>query len=124
MDRVLLGFKRHMIPVPWPIFTRLVRKGATKAARAIGPLDDEQRRVHHFVVGDLPRIAEPMPPEHIAEALRMPLEQVVPIVDELERRKLFLFRPGGRDIVWAYPVTAASTPHHMAFSTGERIDAA
>ena len=39
MDRVLLGFKRHMIPVPWPIFTRLVRKGATKAARAIGPLD-------------------------------------------------------------------------------------
>lgn len=124
MDRVLLGFKRHMLPVPWGVFTRMARHEATKAASAFGNLDDDQRRVHHFVVRDLPRTAQPMPPEHIAKTLEMPLVQVIEIVDELESRKLFLFRPGGRDVVWAYPVTAASTPHHMVFESGERIDAA
>jgi len=41
-----------------------------------------------------------------------------------DRRLIFLFRPGGRDVVWAYPLTAAKTGHHMAFSIGERLDAA
>jgi hypothetical protein len=101
-----------------------MKAGANKTHRALGGLDDEQRRVHHFVVRDLPRLAEPMPPEHIAEALEMDLNRVIEIVDELERRLIFLFRSGGHDVVWAYPVTVAETPHWMAFSTGERLNAA
>ena len=30
MRRVLLGFKRHMVPIPWALFTRLVRREAGK----------------------------------------------------------------------------------------------
>ena len=48
---------------------------------------------------------------------------VVEILDELERRLIFIFRPGGRDVVWAYPVTAEPTPHHLDFSSGERFSA-
>ena len=124
METVLLGFKRHMLPIPQALFQRALKAGANKAHRVLGGLDDQQRRVHHFVVRDLPRLAEPMPPEHIASVLGMDLDRVIEIVDELERRLIFLFRPGGRDVVWAYPVTVAETPHWMAFSTGERLNAA
>jgi hypothetical protein len=36
----------------------------------------------------------------------------------------FLFRNEHGAVEWAYPVTAARTPHRVAFSTGERINAA
>jgi hypothetical protein len=124
VETVLLGFKRHMLPIPHALFRRAMKAGASKTRRVLGGLDDRQRRVHHFVVRDLPRLAKPMPPDHIAEALEMDLDRVIEIVDELERRLIFLFRPGGRDVVWAYPVTVADTPHWMAFSTGERLNAA
>ena len=124
MERVLFGFKRHMLPVPWFLFKKVVALEEKKTGRVLGNLDDQQRLVHHFVVRELPRTAVPMGPEYISEALGMPRDQVVPIVDELERRKIFLFRPGGREIEWAYPVTVAPTPHKVEFSTGERINAA
>ena len=124
MKTVLLGFRRHMVPIPEALFRRAAKSDAGKTHRLLGGLDDQQRRVHHFVVRDLPRLAEPMPPEHIAAALEMDVDRVIEIVDELERRLIFLFRPGGRDVVWAYPVTVAETPHWMAFSTGERLNAA
>ena len=124
METVLLGFKRHILPIPQALFRRAMKAGADKTYRVLGGLDDQQRRVHHFVVRDLPRLAEPMPPEHIANTLEMDLDRVIEILDELERRLMFLFRPNGRDIVWAYPVTVAETPHWMAFNTGERLNAA
>ncbi len=124
MQTVKLGFKRHMIPLPWSLFQRVVRREAATSGRVLGGLDEDQRRVHHFVVRDLPRLNAPMPPEHIAGALELSPSRVVEILDELERRLIFLFRPGGRDVVWAYPVTVAETPHHLEFSTGERLVAA
>ena len=124
MERVLLGLGRHMLPVPWPLFQKMLVKESKKTGHVLGDLDDDHRRVHHFVVRELPRTAVAMPPEHISESLGMPLERVEPIVDELERRKIFLFRPGGREVEWAYPVTVADTPHRVELSTGERINAA
>jgi len=51
-----------------------------------------------------------MAPELVAEALAVALVEVVFILDDLERRKIFLFRPGGREVAWAYPVTVEPTP--------------
>jgi len=124
MNRVLIGFKRHMIAVPWALFRRLVPRQAAQSRRVVGSLPDDHRRVHHYVVRELPRLGRPMPPELVAEALALPLAQVVSILDDLERRKIFLFRPGGRDVAWAYPVTVERTPHHLSFSSGEQLYAA
>jgi hypothetical protein len=124
MNRVLLGFKHYMVPVPWFLFIRMVRRQSVKTAAALGGLDDEQRRVHHFVVRSLPAIGKPMAPDFIAERLGMGEAAVVAILDELERRLIFLFRPGGREIVWAYPLSAEPTPHRLTFSTGEKLWAA
>jgi hypothetical protein len=124
MDRVLLGFKRQLVPIPWFVFTRVLRRGAAKTKKVLGGLDDEQRRVHHFVVRELPNLGKPMPPDFIADNLGVEQQHVIQILDELERRLIFLFRPGGRDVVWAYPVTAEQTPHRVTFSSGERLWAA
>ena len=124
MRRVLLGFKRHMVPIPWALFTRLVRRKLGKTAKTFGGLDEDHRRVHHFVVKNLPGLAKPMPPDFIADRLGLSISQVVRILDELERRLIFLFRPGGREVVWAYPITVEPTPHRVAFSSGERLWAA
>ena len=113
-----------MLPIPWALFTRVMRREASKTGRALGGLDDEHRRVHHFVVRELPRQGKPLAPEIVAAALDLPLARVIAILDELERRLIFLFRPGGREVVWAYPVTVAETPHRIAFSSGERLNAA
>ena len=124
MRRVLLGFNRRMIPIPWFVFTRILQHGAKKTKRILGGLDKEQRRVHRFVVKNLPSFARPMPPDYIADRLNLEKERVIQILDELEKRMIFLFRPEGHNIVWAYPVTAEPTPHKLAFSSGERIWAA
>jgi hypothetical protein len=124
MRRVVLGFKRCMVPVPWVLFTLILRREAKKTKRVLGGLDDDHRRVHHFVVKNLPNLARPMPPDFIANRLKVGETRVIQILDELEWRLIFLFRPGGRDVVWAYPITAEPTPHKLAFSSGERLWAA
>jgi hypothetical protein len=124
MNKVLLGFKRYMIPIPWFVFTRVLPREAQRTKRTLGGLDDEHRRVHHFVVRELPRLGAPMPPDYIAEGLELEESRVIEILDELERRLIFIFRPGGREVVWAYPVTAEPTPHKLTFSSGERLWAA
>jgi hypothetical protein len=124
MKKVLLGFKRRMLPIPWGLLRRAIPLEARKTNRALGGLNEEQRRVHHFVVRDLPRLGQPMSPEHVAAQLQMDETRVVEILDELERRLIYLYRPTGRDVVWAYPVTAEPTQHRLAFSSGERLWAA
>ena len=124
MRRVLLGHNKRMLPIPWFVFARLLRRGAGKTKTALGGLNDNQRLVHHFVVKNLPGYAKPMPPEYIAVSLEMDQTAVIDILDELERRLIFLFRPNGREVVWAYPVTAEPTPHKLSFSSGEKIWAA
>lgn len=124
MKRLLFGYKHHMLPVPWRLFRRMASIEAKKNRRTFGCLDDDQRRVHHFVVRELPGLARPMGPDFVARKLEMDIMRVEAIMDELERRKLFLYRPGGRDVEWAYPVTVVRTPHRVEFSSGEAIWAA
>jgi hypothetical protein len=124
MDTVLLGVRRSMIRLPWRLFQLGMRREARRTERAFGDLDEVSRRVHHFVVREMPSWRRPMPPQHIASSLGLSEERVTRILDDLERRMIFVYREGGPDVVWAYPVTAAETPHHMAFGSGERIDAA
>ena len=124
MKPVRLGIGRHMWPVPWFVFRRAAEMTARKTARRLADLDDVERRVHRYVVTELPRFGRPMPPEHVAEGLGMPLAEVEAVLGALERRLIFLYRPDGRDVVWAYPVTVERTPYPLTFSTGERLYAA
>jgi hypothetical protein len=123
-DNVLLGMGRHIIPVPPGLWHREVDSSAHRTRHDLDWLTPEHRRVHHHVVRELPRAGRPLAPEEIAAAVDLPLSRVQTILDDLEKHMTFLFRDAQSAVEWAYPVTAAPTPHRVTFSTGEQIYAA
>ena len=84
----------------------------------------EHHLVRNHVVRALPGVGRPLSPEQIGAAVGLATHRVVEILDGLERHLTFLYRDSTGAVTWAYPVTVDRTPHHLAFSTGERIDAA
>jgi hypothetical protein len=113
-----------MIPIPRFLWRRRVVREVPAIKGRLAFMSGEHHRVRDFVVRELPRIGEPLAPERIAKELSLPVTRIQEILDDLERRLVFLFRNGQGAVAWAYPVTSDPTPHHAAFSTGERLDAA
>ena len=112
-----------MVPVPECLFRPMVQRDTKKLSKR-PVLEPDERRVQHFAVREIPRRREPIAPEVFAEELDLSLDEVSLILDELERRMTFLCRRGGDDVVWAYPVTAAETPHQVRMDGGEAFSAA
>lgn len=122
--RLLIGLGRHMIPVPRMLWQWQVEKGAQRTKAHLGFMSEEHHLVREFAVRELPRVGEPLSPEFIAEELNLPVARVKSILDELDKHMTFVCRNTQGAVVWAYPVTAESTPHHVTFSTGEQLYAA
>ncbi len=123
-DNLLLGLGRHLLPIPRLVWQKQVADDAQHTRAALGFMSAEHHIVRNFVVRELPRVGKPLAPEFIAEKLGLPLARVISILDELEQHMTFLFRNEEGAVVWAYPVTAAKTPHCVTFSTGEQLYAA
>ena len=122
-DRVLLGVGRRMFPVPEFVFRPMVQRD-TKRLASRPELEPDQRRVQHFAVREIPRRRQAVAPEVFAAELDLPLDEVLQILDELERRMTFLCRRGGEDVNWAYPVTSDDTPHQVRIDGGAAFSAA
>jgi len=118
-DNLLLGVSRLMLPIPRFVWQRQVRGEAN-----LDFMSADHHRVRDFVVTEIPKAGKPLSPATIAQALDLPPDRLSAILDDLEKHMTFLFRNPQGEVEWAYPVTAACTPHHVAFSSGERIDAA
>jgi hypothetical protein len=121
---ILLGLGRFLLRIPRPIWHQEVARSARAAEKSLAFMTADHHKIRDFVVQELPRFAKPIPPETIAQSLNMEPEQVITILDELEKKLTFLYRNEDGDVEWAYPVTAAQTPHRVVFSTGEQIYAA
>ena len=119
-----LGLGRFMIPIPPCLLRKGVKLDAKKGRKSLGFMTPKHHLVRDFVVTEIPRRGESLSPEHIANELSLPRDELDVIVDELEENMVFLYRVDGENVTWAYPVTAEPTPHHMKFSTGENIYAA
>ena len=124
MNNLLLGIWRVLLPVPHPIWQRDVARSAKQLNSVRQGLSPAHCRVRDFVVRELPRYGRPLSPELIANQLDLPISQVQHILDELEKKKTFLFRNAQGAVTWAYPVTAVPTPHRVISSTGEQFFAA
>ena len=122
--RLLIGLGRRMVPIPRMLWQWRVRTGARGAGAALAFMSEEHHLVREFAVRELPNVGEPLSPEFIAEELDLPVARVKSILDELEKHMTFVCRNTEGAVVWAYPVTAETTPHRVTFSTGERVHAA
>jgi hypothetical protein len=118
-NSILLGMWRRTLPIPRAIWQSQVR----------GDVDLRfMTKAHHlvrdYVVRELLRVGEPLSPEFIARGVELPPDQVVGLLDDLERHMTFLYRNEEGAVHWAYPVTVDETPHRMRFSSGEQVNAA
>jgi hypothetical protein len=123
-DKLMLGLWRYMLKVPPFLWEKQISKAKKKFEAENGFTSEEHGLVHHFVVRELPSAGKPLSPEFVADRLNLSISRVKVILDDLEKRMTFLFRNKKGEVVWAYPVTVDKTPHHLTFSTGERLYAA
>lgn len=121
-NALLLGLGRSLIPIPAFIWQRQVKGNTGESPTAF--MTDDHQRVRDFVVTELPIAGQPLPPELIAACLNLPLDRTLAILDDLEKHLTFLFRNEAGAVEWAYPVTAAQTPHRFTANTGEALYAA
>jgi len=119
-DSLLVGLWRYLLPIPRPVWQKVVQGGLA----SLDFMSADHHRVRNFTVTELPKAGQPLEPEFIARALDLPLDRLLPILDELERRMTFLYRNERGAVTWAYPVTADVTPHRVTLSSGEQIYAA
>ncbi len=120
-NTLLLGVWRIMLNLPPALWQSTLVK-ETQSDLAFMTAD--HHLVRDFVVREMPRLNQPVSPETIATAVRLPLERVCSILDELEHGMTFLFRNSAGAVTWAYPVTVDQTPHQVTFSSGEKLYAA
>jgi hypothetical protein len=118
-DKLLLGIRRYVVPIPRVVWEPLVKAGGRKARASLSFMSEDHHRVRDFAVLELPRTGAPLSAAAIAKALDLSLARVGSILDDLEEHLTFLFRSDGENVTWAYPVTVEETPHHARFSSGE-----
>ncbi len=123
-DKILIGIWKYMIGIPPGLLKKRLPDRKKNFSAHIGFMTEELRRVHHFVVRELPYAAKPLAPSYIAQRLGISTERVIVLLDDLERHMTFLFRNSEGEVVWAYPVTVEKTPHRITFDTGEELYAA
>ena len=121
---ILMGRGRQIIKIPRKEWEKHLSTAPQHSETRLGFMSEEHHLVRYFVVRELPRIGEPIQPEFISQELNLPLAQTNAILDELEGNLFFLVRNEQGAVSWAYPVTVEDTPHHLTFSTGERLYAA
>lgn len=125
MDNTLLkGIWKYMMPVPPFLWERKINQMGQRAAARVAFMTADHHRVRNFVARTLPESGQPISMAAIAEALNLDPEQVITLVDDLERNKFFLFRNPRGDVAWAYPVTAEQTDHRAILPKGDRVYAA
>jgi hypothetical protein len=123
-NRIMLGLWRYIINVPPFLWKKQISAGKRKIEKIYGSIPDKYRTIHHFAVRELPYAGEPLTPEFISKRLDLTEDAVKAALDYLEEHMTFLYRNESGNVVWAYPVTVAKTPHKITFSTGEKLYAA
>jgi hypothetical protein len=124
-NKLMLGLWRHIIDVPPFLWKEKITQAKGEFEKEHGVLSGEKRIIHHFVVKELPdNGGRPLSPELISEKLDISVDRIDDALDYLEKRLTFLCRNEKGEVVWAYPLTAAKTPHRITFDTGEKLYAA
>jgi hypothetical protein len=123
-NKLLTGVWRYLVGVPPRLWEKQIEKARHKVKKSTRFMSPDHRRVHYFVVRELPRLGAPLAPETVSRELELTLERTVDILRDLEEHLTFLYRNMQGEVVWAYPVTVEKTPHRITFSSGESLYAA
>ena len=120
-ETILLGRDRHISEIPRATWEEHLAQVPHHTSSRLSFMSEEHHQIRYFVVKELPNRGKPLKPEIISQSLLLPLERVRAVLNELEQKLFFLVQNEQGAVSWAYPVTAEPTPHHLTFSTNERL---
>lgn len=123
-DSLRVGVGPALFPLPAWIWRRVVSRTARRLAAEVARVPDRQKRERDFAVSEIVRTGRPVEPEAIATGLDLPLDVVRTDLDDLDRRMIFLHRDPAGAVEWAYPVSAARTPHRVLWEDSREVRAA
>ena len=120
-EKILLGQDRQIDEVPRSMWEQHLDQIPLHIRTRLNFMTDAHHQVRNFVVTELVDRQKPIEPGVISEELKLPLQQVNFILEELERKLFFLVRNEQGAVAWAYPVTVELTSHRLVFNGGERL---
>ena len=123
-ETILLGRGHRILELPRKTWEQHLAQVPEHSKSTLGFMTEAHHQVRRFVVKELPGSGKPIEPQVIAQALKLPIDRVEALLDELQSKLFFLVRNEGGAVSWAFPVTVELTPHRLSFSTGERCYAA
>jgi hypothetical protein len=123
-ETILVGHRKQISSIPRSDWERELDDAPELIRRRLDFMSPDHHAVRNFVVREMPIRGQPISVDQISRALQLPVERTAGIVEDLEENLFFLARRKGPEVTWAFPVTIDQTPHHLVFSTGERLDAA
>jgi len=123
-DALRVGIGPFLLPVPGVIWRRLLTATARRLGAEVAQVSDRELRVRAAAVTEVARGGRAVSAQAIAAGLELPLDVVVADLGELDRRLIYLHRDANGAVEWAYPVTAARTPHRVRLGGAEPIGAA
>jgi hypothetical protein len=118
---ILLGRDREIIKFSEATWKQQLAEIPQHTQSRLGFMTDAHHQVRYFVVKEMAITQKPIEPEFISEKLKLPIEQVRSILEELETKLFFLVRNEQGAVAWAYPMTVETTPYKLEFSSGERL---
>lgn len=122
---VLVGRGGKIVKAPESTWEQELAKAPQFFASRLAFMTPDHHRVRNFVVSELPRNnGRPLPLAALSQQLAMKPDKLNMILGDLERNLFFLVRDDAGAVLWAFPVTAAKTPHRVTFKTGESSFAA
>lgn len=120
-ETILLGRDHQISKIPRDVWEEHLAHAPQHSRERLAFMSEEHHRIRYFVVKELPIRGKPIEPEVISQSLQLPLGRVNAVLSDLERERFFLVRNEQGAVSWAFPVTAEPTPHHLTFSTSERL---
>ncbi len=118
---ILVGRDRTILEVPEAAWRQHLAQVPQHSQARLNFMTEAHHQIRFFVVKEMLNTQKHVEPEWVAETLKMPLENVNRILEQLERNLFFLVRNAQGAVTWAYPVTVEPTPHRLDFSCGERL---
>ena len=120
-EKILLGRDREILEIPQATWKQELAQIPQHSQARLNFMTDTHHQIRYFVVKEMVIRQKPIEPELISEKLRIPLERVNFLLEELERKLFFLVRNEQGAVAWAYPITVENTPHKLSFASGERL---
>ena len=123
-DFILVGKGQEITRIPQEVWQAHLNHSQKHHNPPLAFMSEEHHLVRNFVVSELPRLGNPMPPSYISGQLGLSMERIIQVLDDLERNLFFLYRNSSGEVTWAYPVTVEATLPKITFNSGERLYAA